>query len=336
MSHRSPWAARGALALCLAAVVVTSRGALAEEGPAEAAPAPAATAKPADATPADAPTPAEKKAAYALPFSMRPAVAANLVRVDSAFAFQNPSAGAKQDTYVSTLTAGYKPISSIPDLGFYVRAAWVHNSPDGKDSADAVSNPLFFGMYTPEIAPHLRLALFAGVTAPIGAGGGNTPNATTRATILDGIYARQAMDNALFATNYTTPTGGVGLAWIDHGFTAQVEATVLYLIRTRGELQDTDSSRVNFTSGASVGYLLFPFLTAQAELHYQRWLSTPAVVAKDDTKRDQATGGFALRANVPLSKTMIIRPGLGYFAGFDDPMHVGGYRIVQLDVPIAF
>lgn len=280
---------------------------------------------------ADEPTPAEKKGAYALPFSLRPALASNLVRLDGTYASVDGGG-----VIVSTLTAGYKPIASLPDLGFYVRGALVHAAPDVGEKGTALSNPLIFGLYAPEIAPHLRLALFFGVTAPVGAGGGNTPDATSRATIGSGIYARQAMDNALFATNYLTPTAGIGLAFIDRGFTAQLEATVLELIRARGDLVDTDSTRTNFTCGASVGYRILPALTASAELHYQRWLSTPAAVSKDGAKREQATFGFGLRANLPLTKVIALRPGLGYFQGIDDPMSTGKYRIVQLDVPIVF
>jgi hypothetical protein len=277
------------------------------------------------------PTPAEKKGAYALPFSMRPAIASNLVRLDGTYASVD---GGK--IIVSTLTGGYKPIESIPDLGFYVRAAWVHTVPDAGSNGGGFSNPLFFGLYAPEIAPHLRLAAFVGVTAPIGAGGGNTPDAVNRGAVTGAIYARQAMDNALFAVNYLTPTAGVGLAWIDQGFTAQVEVTVLELIRARGSDLDKDSTRTNFTCGLSVGYRIIPMLTASAELHYQRWLSTPLAVEKDETKRSQATFGFGLRANLPLTKTIAMRPGIGYFQGLDDPMQLQKYRILQLDVPIAF
>lgn len=314
--------------LAFLAASATASLALAEE------PQPAAPAAPAtEAAPpkADQPTPAEKKGAYALPFSMRPAIASNLVRLDGTYAKVD---GGK--ILVSTLTAGYKPIDSLPDLGFYVRGAWVHTAPDAGSNGSGFANPLFFGLYAPEIAPKLRLALFLGVTAPIGAGGGNSPDPVTRGAVTGAIYARQAMDNALFAVNYLTPTVGAGLAWIDKGFTAQVEATVLELIRARGSDVDKDSTRTNFTCGLSVGYRIIPMLTASAELHYQRWLSTPLAVEKDETKRSQATVGFGLRANLPLTKTIAARPGIGYFQGLDEPMQLQKYRIVQLDLPIAF
>ena len=54
------------------------------------------------------------------------------------------------------------------------------------------------------------------------------------------------------------------------------------------------------------------------------------------TRREQASFGLALRANVPLSRTAIARPGLGYFRGIDDPMAAAKYQIVQLDLPFVF
>jgi len=290
--------------------------------------------------PAAGPTAAEKKARYALPYAMRPAIAPNLVRIDASMASTETST-----IWSSILTAGYKPIASVPDLGFYGRAAFVRLSPDQGDGGTALSNPLFFALYTPEIAPKLRLPLFAGVTAPIGGGGGNDPSATTRAAVLSGIYARQAMDNALFATNYLTPTVGAGLAWIDKGFTVQVEATVLQLLRARGDKVDLDESRTNFTSGLNVGYLVLdPWLSANVELHYQRWLSTPKAVEADEARpsdqrlglRDQLTAGGGLRVNVPLSTSILMRPGISYFRGIDDPMADQKFSIVQVDVPVAF
>lgn len=295
------------------------------------------------------PTPAEKKAKYALPYAMRPAVAPNLVRLDASYATYKSSSGATVDfsVFSSILTAGYKPIDSLPDLGFYVRGAFVRygQDPDPTSlSTAAFSNPLAFALYTPEVAPKIRLPLFVGLTAPIGSGGGNDPDPAKNVAIRSGVYARQAMDNALFATNYMTPTVGAGLAWIDHGFTAQVETTVLFLRRVKGDNVDADSARTNFTCGLNLGYQIIPMLTVSGELHYQRWLSTPLAVEKDEARpsgdqlglRDQFTAGIGVRANLPVDQKMILRPGISYFRGIDKPMSEQKFSIIQLDVPLAF
>lgn len=333
------------LAPVVVALSLCASAAAADEPVPASSPAPEA----APVTPAPAgPTAAEKKAKYALPFALRPAIAPNLVRIDLGVASTESTAGTttiKASVVSSILTAGYKPIAAVPDLGFYARAAFVSYSPDPGNAATAFSNPLFFAMYTPEIAPKLRLPVFAGVTAAIGSGGGGSADLDKRAAIGSGIYARQAMDNALFATNYMTPTVGAGLAWIDKGWTVQGEATVLFLRRVRGDNLDADSSRTNFTTGLNVGYLaLPPFLTVSLELHYQRWLSTPLGVERDEAKpedqrlglRDQLTFGGGLRGNIPLDKSILIRPGISYFRGIDKPMSEQKFSIIQIDVPVAF
>ncbi|MBI2394914.1 MAG: hypothetical protein HYV09_35420 [Deltaproteobacteria bacterium] len=328
--------------LVLAALTCSAAASAQEPAKSADGPAPSAAepAKDAGAAPTG-PTPAVKKAGYALPYAMRPAIAPNLARIDANYLALKGSTA-----FSSLLTGGYKPIASIPDLGFYARAGVVGTSMDGlPGSGTAVTNPLFFALYTPEIAPKVRLPIFAGVTAPIGSGGGNSPDPKVRNALATGIYARQAMDNALFATNYLTPTVGAGIAFIDKGLTVQAEVTVLQLMRVRGDKIDGDKSRTNFTSGVNVGYLVLPpHLTISAELHYQRWLSTPKAVEADEARpadvrlglRDQLTVGGGLRANIPLDAKILMRPGIAYFRGLDDPMAKNRYSIIQIDVPIAF
>lgn len=286
---------------------------------------------PADPAPQPSVTPATKRKRYTLPFSLRPAVAPDLARVDSAFAFQDKASSA-----ISTATFGMKPFVGT-DLGLYGRIAVAQNAPEGARNAAAISNPIAFALYTPEVAPKLRLPLFVGITLPVGMGGGDVPATdAVRSSVASGVYGRQAMDNALFAVNYVTTTAGVGVAWIDRGITLQMEATVLYLVRVKGESIDKEPARTNFTSGVHAGYLVAEWINVGVEAHYQRWLSTPVVVQKDDSFRDQATVGGGARFNLPLSDTVLARPGIAYFHPIDDPMGKQGYRIVQLDVPVTF
>lgn len=286
---------------------------------------------PAPSEPASQLTPANKKKRYTLPFMMRPTVAPNLLRIDSAYAFHDGGAATG-----STITGGYKPWQKT-DLGFYARLAVTQNAPDGAKNAVGVGNPLLFALYTPEIAPKVRLGLFGGVTIPVGMGGGDVASKdAVRAAVGSGIYSRQAMDNALFATNYTTVTSGASIGWIDKGFTLQAEATILYLMRVRGEALDKEPARTNFTSGVHAGYLIANLVNVGVEAHYQRWLSTPAAVSRDSSFRDQMTVGGGARFNVPFGDSIIARPGIAYFHPVDDPMGKNGYRIVQLDVPVVF
>ncbi|MCC6647172.1 MAG: hypothetical protein IT374_16570 [Polyangiaceae bacterium] len=279
----------------------------------------------------DGPSPAEKRARYSLPYLLRPAVAPNLARLDLAYA---PRDGAA--TMAPVLTAGYKPIASLQDLGFYGRVGWVKDTPDAGASGSAVTNPLLFALFTPELSRGLRLPLFVGATAPVGAGGGDSPQKATRAALGAGIAARQGMDNALYVTNYQTTTAGVGVAWIKDGLTAQADATVLQLTRVKGAAVDKDASRTNSTFAVHVGYQVIPLVTVSVEAHHQRWLSTPAAVKASPAARDNTTVGGGIRLNLAVSKGALLRPGLAYFVPVDDPLKKAGERFVQFDLPFAF
>lgn len=277
------------------------------------------------------PPPASAKAAradYALPMLMRPAAAPTLVRIDMAVAHQEAASG-----LFPVLTGAYQ---IQPNASLFGRVALAQNEPDKGAPGTALSNPLLAAQYVPALAPGLKLALFGGVTLPVGAGGGNSPNRQSRAAVGAGIYGRQAMDNALFAVNYLTPILGVGIAMVKSGLTLQADLTVLQLMRTRGDEEDKDSSRTNFTAGALVGYRVAGPVTLGAEAHYQRWLSTPVAVEKNENLRQQGTTGGFVRLNLAAENGLLFRPAVGYFIGVDSPMTDTRYRIVQLDLPMLF
>lgn len=275
---------------------------------------------------------------YALPWTMRPAIAPTLLRVESSIGFRNDGVAA-----ATLFTGGYAIVPT--KLGVYARwgvtnsvlstpnAPATHQIPTG-----AATNPLLMALYTPELTKGLRLSVFAAATIPIGTGGGNTPQPLTASSIATGIPTRSSMDNALFAVNYFTPIAGLGLAFLRWGFTFQVEATVLQLIRVRGEAHRSasDEFRTNFTVGASVGYWLHRYLTASAELHYQHWLSAPNLLATPNTHAGQASFEVGLRTNLPLSRTVLARPGLSFGMGIGGAMADRDYKVLHLDVPFTF
>ncbi len=295
--------------------------------------------------------PSVRRGGYSLPWGLRPAIAPNLLRLDTAIV---PRMGTGQGVTPSTpagtnltftFTGGYKPIRSVPDLGFYLRVAAVHDSPDGASGASGVSNPMLFALWSPELRPSLRLALFAGVAIPVGAGGGAAPDLTVRSAMTQGLWSRSAMDNALFSTNYLTLAPGVGVAWVRDGLTLQAEVTVLQLVRVREGFNgavtparsvDPDEMRTNLVLGAHVGYRVLPALTVSAELRYQRWLTTPAAVAADEALRHALTVGGGVRANIPLSAQYVFRPGVAYFHPLVGNMSRAGHRVIIVDLAFPF
>jgi hypothetical protein len=349
MSHttssclRSISAALGLSAVCWSGVAAAQPPA----GPAPAAPTGAdASSAPADAqsvaiTP-QAPSP---KPPYSIPFQLRPAVAVTVLRADTSFAFyEDPSAnGAEGTTVASTLLGSYKLTDNFSPIA---RVGMVSNSPSQADGAAGFLNPVLGATYVMPLSPEFRVAAFFGLALPIGSGGGDTPDPKKAAGNAAGIRARSAMDNAMFAVNDLTLFPGVSVAYVAHGLTVQLEATLLQLFRVRGEdavnaagaPMNPDSTRTNFTSGLHVGYFFLPELSVGTELRHQRWVSTPRAVENDatDTLRDTTTFAAGPRLHFKVGEKSWIRPALAFAIGVDDPLKRWESRSVQLDIPVIF
>lgn len=339
MTHprSSSFATIGALAIATLCSVPTRAHAQPPE-------ADSANAKPEAGPVTIAPMAAPPKAPYSLPFQLRPAQAVTVLRTDTSFAFyDDPATSAAGTTVASTLLASYKVTDNISPL---VRVGMVSNSPPNVDGAAGFLNPVLGVTYGLTLTPELRMALFFGTALPLGSGGGDTPDPAKAASNAAGIRARSAMDNAMFAVNDLVLFPGVSVAYVASGFTVQVEATVLQLLRVRGEDAlnpagapiNPDSSRTNFTSGVHAGYFFFPELSGAIELRHQRWLSTPTAIEADatDTLRDTTTVAVGPRLHFKLGEKSWIRPALAFAFGLDDPLQRWESRSVQLDIPVIF
>src|SRR5438445_9090811 len=156
-------------------LVSWARDAHSQPAPGETPPASDPPAEPAtlpvEPTPeAPPPPPPPKKPPYSLPWQLRPAAAASVARSDTVFAFRKVN-GQSGTTEVSMLALSYK---ATPSLAPIVRLGLVHDSPPTGDAGTAFLNPVVGATYSIPLSPELRLALFVGVTIPVGAGGGNT------------------------------------------------------------------------------------------------------------------------------------------------------------------
>jgi hypothetical protein len=282
---------------------------------------------------------------YSLPWQLRPAAIATGVRSDTALALYKPAA--KSGSTVATMLLGSYKLT--PEFAPLVRLGVVGGSPpSGAMSAgDAYSfiNPVVGGTYLFKLSPDLRLTTFLGLTIPVGMGGGSKPDAAEAAANAAGASARSAFDNAMFAVDYFTVFPGVDLAYVSHGLTVQVEATLFELLRVRGKgtVPGADDNRTNFTAGLHLGYFIIPQISFGAELRHQRWITTPAsikstaMMARDtDTLRDTTTLAVGVRFHYKLSDSVWVRPGIAYACGLDDPLNGSKYNIVQFDVPVVF
>jgi hypothetical protein len=303
---------------------------------------------------------------YSLPWQLRPAAAVTVLRLDNSFAgYIDPATHNSGSTLVSMFLACYKV---TPNLAPLVRIGFIQNNagPPGIDatgntikaayptvSGNAMSNPLVGLTYVRKLDA-FRLAGFAAVTIPVGGGGGGPPDPPMPGIAgaeAQAVWARSAMDNAMFAVNYFATIGGIDAAYVAHDLTIQAEVTIAQLFRARGDNNLTasnDKTRTNGAYGLHVGYFIVPMLSVGAELRYQRWLSTPTTGAKNamtgvvtttpfpDDKLDTTTVAIGPRLHFNIRKSIWIRPGLSYARGLDRPLTDASYNIVQLDVPVIF
>ena len=272
---------------------------------------------------------------YSLPWLLRPAMPTTVVRLDETLAFyEDPATSATGATYVTSLSATYRV---SPRLVPIFRQTFIHDEPTNaaSPSANAFSNPLVGINYFHPLGNGWRWTGFFASTIPVGSGGGDQPDAGKAAAQSAAIPARSSMDNALFAVNYWTMIGGLGLARVTRGATLQAEVTVLQLTRVRGP-ETQDASRTNLTAGLHAGRFFTPRFSAGAELRMQRWLSDAAPARNDPSAREQLTFSIGPRFHFPLGGKRWLRPGLSYTRALDDVMSRQGYDVVQIDVPWVF
>lgn len=293
------------------------------------------------------PTPSDFAAPYSLPWQLRPVAAGNVVRLDSAAAIFDDANGNLDEAVITTLTASYQ---ITRDWAPMVRLGFVGNDAPGA-ALDGTSfvNPLVGATYARTMGSY-RLALFGATTIPVGTGGGDAPDGGAARTNVASSQARPA-DSAMFAVNYLTEIVGVDLAYVNHGFTAQAEATLLQSVRVRGDKSAaaTDRFRTGSAVGVHLGYFIGSHFSLGADLRYQRWLSHPTtrsaptggLVPYSEGDMDVVTVAAGPRLHFRLGKQAWIRPGLSLVRGMDArgldaPLITSQTTGVQIDVPIMF
>jgi hypothetical protein len=339
------------VALIAASLTLFSESARAQEpSPPPSPDAPAAASAVPEAAPTSAPAdvpvpgPVHKPDPYSLPFQLRSVMAVTAVRSDTSFASYQNALAQSGFAVVSELAATYRIVGtgSGPATGLVplVKLTIVNDSPPGTATGGfAFVNPLVGASYSLILGSGFRANASLCVTIPVGMGGGNTPDKGELDARTVGPVVRAGMDNGLFAVNDVAVLPGIDIAYVGHGFTAQIEGTVGQLWRVRGAAQDPDSAKAVFTSGIHAGYFLVDFLSIGAELRYERWINAPSTVKlnKPGTSLDLLSMGVGPRLHFKLAPGIWIRPGIAYTRGFDHPMtSPANDNIVQLDIPVVF
>jgi hypothetical protein len=316
------------------------------------------------------PAPTAKPSPYSLPWQLRGVVPATSVRNDVTLGFyKDPASSNKGFAGVESLFASYKVAPSVA-LAARVTAAGnsaptpgpppamaMKNAPKPTPSGGTFANPALSVLFSAK-AGNFRIAPVLAMVLPVGSGGGNAPvDAGADGANKASLRVRSAMDNSLFNPNYLSFAPGIGVAFIRSGFTAQVEVTSIESFRVRGNaVASPDATISNLTMGLHLGYFIIPQLSLGAEIRYQRFISTPAAVKKDELPicaammspkcnpptyksqglRDTATFAVGPRGNFKIGESVWIRPGLAYARGIDDPLSLADYNMLQIDVPITF
>jgi len=289
------------------------------------------------------PLPPPSPAPYSLPFQLRPAAAATVVRSDTSFMRYEDASANGGFAVATTLLASWKVPGTGPagfGLAPLVRFAAVNDSPPSSIATGgglAVVNPLAGVTYAFPLGDGFRVAAFFGTTVPVGMGGGDTPDAGQVDARNAGVYARAAMDNALFAVNDWTTIPGIDVAYVGHGFTVQAEATFFELVRVRGSAVQHEATKTNFTAGLHAGWFATRNLSLGAELRYQRWIDAPFAVEQGKATADNMTFAIGPRLHFPVGGSTWVRPGVAFARGVGAPLAgTMNADIVQLDVPVVF
>jgi hypothetical protein len=290
-------------------------------------------------------TPPEAALRYSLPWQLRPVTIGNLARVDSVAAVFKDANGNIGETVATVLTASYQINRNWAPM---VRLGVVGNDAPGEATdGRSFANPLIGATYARTLGGY-RLALFGAATLPIGTGGGDAPNIRAAKTNAASSTARPA-DDAMFAVNYMAALAGAGFAYVDHGLTAQAEATMLQFVRVRGDggIGATDVFRTEAVVGLHIGYFIGSHFSLSGDLHHRRWLSHPttlsaatgARVALSDADMASTTVAVGPRFHFRVGKQGWIRPGISFVRGLD----ARGFDLltaqatgVQVDVPVMF
>ena len=283
---------RIALLLTLTATAGVQRAAYADSSAGE--PVEAVTSA---ASPPATVAPSDSGLRYSLPWQLRPVTIGNLARVDSAAAVFNDAQG-NLDEAVATVVDCQLP--DEPNWAPMVRLGFVGNDAPGEATGrQLLRQPAASGATYARALGGYRLALFGATTLPIGTGGGDAPNIRAAKTNAASSTARPA-DDAMFAVNYMTAIAGADFAYVDHGFTAQAEATLLQFVRVRGEdgVGATDSFRTEAAVGLHLGYFIGSHFSLSSDLHYRRWLSHPTTLSA-------ATGARVALSDADMASTTV-------------------------------
>ena len=279
---------------------------------------------------------------YSVPWQLRPLPAPTVVRLDTMVGFDEDRASRRGATAVSFLTLAARiPRTGPPRAGLdlVARGGFVHDKPPTGNGGNALTNLLVGAAYAFRLPKDLLLNVFVGGLVPIGSGGGNSPDPDVVLARSRAAAVRSAFDNPTFASNDAGGTSGIGVGWVSRGWTLQLEGTIAHVVRVRGAQAQREATRTNSSFGVHVGYFLFPALSLNTELRYQRWVNPPFTVEGDPTKHTLDTVTYSVGPRFHIETAIgWLRPGVAYARALDKPLAAAApnLHVIQVDVPFFF
>jgi hypothetical protein len=269
---------------------------------------------------------------YSAPWGLPSVFVGTGARLDNSFAFSHDPQSRNVIADASVFGVSYK---LRPGFAVAAKLGWVVNQPGMGDSQTTVSNPAIGAAFTVPFKAGIFFGVALSVAIPVGAGGGDMPDVTTLQANRAGIFARSALDQALFTTNYLTLTPIVSAAWLGHGATVQASAALTQAIRTRGDMVSPDAYQTGLGMGLHVGYYVLRPLSIGAEARYVAALTTTTAVKMNSVMREQISTAIGIRGHFKAGSASL-HPGISYTRGIDAPMSTAGYNVLGVDLVIVF
>jgi hypothetical protein len=260
----------------------------------------------------------------------------------------SPRSGARIDTIVAPYRyADMSALETVVFLSgqlrlqqhFFLTARWGFDDNrvgNGDRNRTGIVNPAIGVTLAFPIGPAFRFAAATAISLPLATGGGSGSDVDGIFLQRQGALARSAMDNAAFAFNDLGFPTGLSLAFVQRGFTAQLDGTIIASGRVKGPGTEGDAAKVNSTLGVFLGYFVIPEVSLGVELRYQYYLLPTALVDQDPSARDNLTVGAGGRIEIEVSDSTRLRPGICLSTGLSGYVEQQSFHMIQFDVPISF
>lgn len=129
----------------------------------------------------------------------------------------------------------------------------------------------------------------------------------------------------MFAVAELAAITGVDVAYVNRGFTAQGEATLVQAVRVRGDEMSTGSLSTRASVGVHVAYVVGWHVAVGGDLHDE----------------DTLTASVGVRTQLALDRHTWVRPGIAVLRGLDArgldaPAITARTTAVMIDLPVTF